>query len=75
MDTIEAAQKILPRNNPMGLRYVKPQLRNFARHEIAERRKDHRQMEITYMIAYMKYCIVAFPKKTNGQHSKNSKRR
>ena len=57
------------------IRYVKSQIRNFARHEIADRRKYHRQMEITYMIAYMKYCIVAFPKKTNGQHSKNSKRR
>jgi len=38
-------KKILPRNNPIGVRYVKPQLRNFARQEIAERRKDHRQME------------------------------
>ena len=27
------------------VRYVKTQLRNFARHENAERRKDHRQME------------------------------
>jgi hypothetical protein len=27
------------------VRYVKPQLRNFACHENVERRKDHRQME------------------------------
>jgi exonuclease III len=38
-------KKYYPGTTIWWVRYVKPQLRNFARHEIAERCKDRRQME------------------------------
>jgi len=41
---MEAAQKILPGITLWWVKYVKPELGNFARHEIAERHKDHRKM-------------------------------
>jgi len=50
---MEAAQKkYYPGTTQWWVRYVKTQLRNFAPHEIAERRKDNRQMEY-----YLYYCI------------------
>jgi len=45
IDTMEAAQQIPPGRTRWWVRYVKAQLRNIPRHEIAERRKAHRQME------------------------------
>jgi hypothetical protein len=73
---MEAAQKLLPRNKPYGgsemskhNSEISPATRSPRGAKITDKWK------ITCMIAYMTYSTVACPKKTNGQHSKNSKRR
>jgi len=63
-------KKSYPGITTWWVRYVKPQLRNFVHHEVAERSKDHRQME-----NYLYDCIYGILHSSMPQEDKNSKRR
>jgi len=73
MDTMELAQKILHRNNPMGSQMSNHNSETSPATRTPRGSKITDKWKIAFMNAYMTYYKVACPKKTNGKHSKTYK--